>query len=77
VKVLAEQPADHLQRAIDGFVQIEHLGSNGLLAGEGQALSGQVGGAFAEYDAGRDRNFDRWLRCGVCYLMRQSAAGGP
>ena len=46
IDVLADQPPQHLEHALHGLVQVEHLGGDGLLAGKGQQLPGQVGGAL-------------------------------
>ena len=46
IDVLADQPPQHLEHALHGLVQVEHLGGDGLLAGKGQQLPGEVGGAL-------------------------------
>ena len=46
VDVLADQPPQHLEHACHGLVQVQHLGRDGLLAGKGQQLPGEVGGAL-------------------------------
>ena len=46
IDILADEPPQHLQHPCHGCVDIEHLGSNSLFAGEGQELPGQIGGAL-------------------------------
>ena len=40
---------EHLQHSLDAFVEVQHLGCNGLLAGKGQKLPGQVGRPFTGF----------------------------
>ena len=46
IDVLADEPPQHLEHARHGLVQVEHLRGDGLLAGKGQQLPGEVGGAL-------------------------------
>ena len=46
IDVLADEPPQHLEHARHGLVQVQHLGRDGLLAGKGQQLPGEVGGAL-------------------------------
>ena len=46
VDILADQAPEHLEHARDGVVEVENLRGDGLLAGEGQKLAGEVGGAL-------------------------------
>ena len=46
IDVLADQSTKHLQRAVDGLVDVEHHGRDRLLAGEGEELASEVGRVF-------------------------------
>ena len=48
--VLAQRAAEHLLHAAHHLVQVEHFGTEELLAGKGQELPGDVGGAGAGLD---------------------------
>jgi hypothetical protein len=57
--IRAGEAAQHHQQARHGFVEIEPLGGNGLHAGKGEQLPGQIGGAvdrFADFlQIGKER----------------------
>ena len=50
VDVLTDEPPQHLEQIFDGLVQIEHFRGDGLFAGEGQQLAGNVPGALGRID---------------------------
>ena len=47
--VLADEPLQHLEHVRHGFVQVQDLGGDRLLAGKGQQLTRQVGRAFGGF----------------------------
>ena len=47
--ILADEPPQHIEQPRHGFAKVQHLGHDGLLAGKGQQLPGEVGGALGGF----------------------------
>ena len=69
IDVLADQPPQHLEHARHGVVQVQDLGRDGLLAGKGQQLPGEVGGTLG--------GLLDLLEVGMERLRRGAAASWP